>query len=400
MNLRGKHILLGVSGGIAAYKSAELARGLIKAGAEVQVILTAGAEAFITSLTFQALTGRAVRTELLDETAEQGMGHIELARWADLIVLAPATANVLARLNAGMADDLLTTVVLASRAPLAIAPAMNQQMWANAATQRNINALTELYQPLWLGPDSGEQACGDVGAGRMMEPEAIVAQLQQQGATSGAWQGKKVVITAGPTREAVDPVRYLTNHSSGKMGYALASEAARQGADVILISGPVNLPTPEGVTRIDVISARDMATAAEEYAPTADLFIGAAAVADYHVVNTSSQKHKKQAADQAWTLQLAENPDIIQGVAQHAQRPVVVVGFAAETTDVEQYAQDKLARKNLDWIVANDVSRTDIGFNSDDNQVVVFGRNGLRSELPQQSKTQLASALLALFTKD
>lgn len=400
MNLRGKHILLGVSGGIAAYKSAELARGLIKAGADVQVILTAGAEAFITPLTFQALTGRAVRTELLDETAEQGMGHIELARWADMILLAPATANLLARLNAGMADDLLTTVVLASKAPLAIAPAMNQQMWANAATQRNIKALTDLYQPQWLGPDSGEQACGDVGAGRMMEPDAIVAQLLHQSAGSGALQGKKVVITAGPTREAVDPVRYLTNHSSGKMGYALAAEAARQGADVVLISGPVNLPTPEGVTRIDVISARDMAAAAEEYAPAADLFIGAAAVADYHVVNTSSQKHKKQGADQAWALQLAENPDIIQRVAQHAQRPAVVVGFAAETTDVEQYAQDKLARKNLDWIVANDVSRTDIGFNSDDNQVVVFGRNGLRSELPQQSKAQLASALLALFTKD
>lgn len=400
MTVRGKRILLGVSGGIAAYKSAELARGLIKAGADVQVIMTAGAEAFITPLTFQALTGRATRTALLDETAELGMGHIELARWADWIVIAPATANVLARINAGMADDLLTTVVLASHAPLAIAPAMNQQMWANPAMQRNIKALTDLYQPLWLGPDSGAQACGDVGAGRMMEPDAILAQLQQHAAETGAWQGKKVVITAGPTREAIDPVRYLTNHSSGKMGYALAQAAAAQGADVVLISGPVALATPMGVQRVDVASAQEMASAADVHAPGADLFIGAAAVADYHVVNTSTQKRKKQANEPVWTLQLAENPDIIQRVAQHPERPRAVVGFAAETTDVEAYARDKLARKGLDWIVANDVSRTDIGFNSDDNQVVVFGRDGSRADLPQQSKTQLASALLALFIKE
>ncbi|MFC3851804.1 bifunctional phosphopantothenoylcysteine decarboxylase/phosphopantothenate--cysteine ligase CoaBC [Salinispirillum marinum] len=400
MNLNGKRIVLGVPGGIAAYKSAELARGLIKAGAEVQVILTAGAEAFITPLTFQALTGRATRTALLDEQAEQGMGHIELARWAELILIAPATANVLARLNAGMADDLLTTVVLASSAPLAIAPAMNQQMWANAATQRNVQQLDALYHPQWLGPESGEQACGDVGAGRMMEPLAIVESLLKFKSDAALLSGKRVVITAGPTREAIDPVRYLTNHSSGKMGYALADQAARMGADVTLISGPVTLPTPTNVTRINVTSAREMAQAAEKSALRADLFIGAAAVADYHVANAETQKHKKQSGQTGWTLQLAENPDIIARIARHEQRPGIVVGFAAETADVVHYAQDKLQRKNLDWIVANDVSRSDIGFNSDDNQVVVFGRDGQQFDLPQQSKSQLAGALLALFMKD
>lgn len=402
MKLQGERILLGVSGGIAAYKSAELCRLLTKAGAEVQVVMTQGAAAFIKPLTFQALTGRATRTALLDETAEQGMGHIELARWATRIVLAPASANLLARLAAGMADDLLTTVILASRAPLSIAPAMNQAMWANPAVQANCVRLTDLYDPQWLGPDAGEQACGDVGAGRMMEPEAMVAALTALAGTpvESEWQGRRVVITAGPTREPIDPVRYLSNQSSGRMGFALAAAAARAGAEVILIAGPVNLPTPDGVQRIDVQTAQDMWAVAREQAPGADLFIGAAAVADYRVAEVHAHKRKKSSAGEDWTLTLTENPDIIHGVATMAHdRPQQVVGFAAETDNVVDYARDKLARKQLDWIVANDVSRTDIGFNSEQNEVTVFGRDGTNHALAQQSKHALGAALLALFAK-
>ncbi|TGG91671.1 bifunctional phosphopantothenoylcysteine decarboxylase/phosphopantothenate--cysteine ligase CoaBC [Natronospirillum operosum] len=399
MSLQGQHILLGISGGIAAYKSAELARLLIKAGAEVQVVMTPGAQAFIAPLTFQALTGRPVRTDLLDEQAEQGMGHIELARWADRVLLAPATANLLARVRAGMADDLLTTVILATPAPLAIAPAMNQQMWANVATQANVQALTELYDPLWIGPDSGDQACGDVGAGRMSEPAAIVNTLLQTDSQTSDWAGRRVVITAGPTREAIDPVRYLTNHSSGRMGYALAQAAARRGAEVVLISGPVSLPTPAGVRRVDVTSAEEMWAAARTEAAGADLFVGAAAVADYRVDSVAEQKQKKQGRDGQWQLTLVENPDIIQGVAAMDQRPARVVGFAAETRDVETYARDKLARKKLDWIVANDVSRSDIGFNSTDNEVMVFGRDNQRYDMGRQPKSVLADALLDLFAR-
>lgn len=402
MKLQGERILLGVSGGIAAYKSAEFCRLLTKAGAEVQVVMTRGAEAFITPLTFQALTNRATRTALLDETAEQGMGHIELARWATRIVLAPASANLLARVATGMADDLLTTVILASRAPLAIAPAMNQGMWANPAVQANCVTVDQLYSPLWLGPDAGEQACGDVGAGRLMEPETMVDALvkEQTGTVTAEWQGRRVVITAGPTREAIDPVRYLSNNSSGRMGFALAAAAARAGAEVILIAGPVNLPTPQGVKRIDVQSAQDMWAAAREQAPGADLFIGAAAVADYRVTEVHAQKRKKTTAGEDWTLTLTENPDIIHGVAAMSHdRPQQVVGFAAETDNVVDYARDKLARKQLDWIVANDVSRADIGFNSDQNEVTVFGRDGSSHAMSLQSKHALGAALLALFAK-
>ncbi|MCH8551687.1 MAG: bifunctional phosphopantothenoylcysteine decarboxylase/phosphopantothenate--cysteine ligase CoaBC [Natronospirillum sp.] len=400
MSLQGQRILLGISGGIAAYKSAELARLLSKAGAEVQVVMTPGAQAFITPLTFQALTGRPARTELLDEDAEQGMGHIELARWATLVLLAPATASLLARMRAGMADDLLTTVLLASQAPVAIAPAMNQAMWAHAATQANVQGLTELYDPQWIGPDSGDQACGDFGAGRMSEPAAIVQALQERFAEKkSAWAGRRVVVTAGPTREAIDPVRYLSNHSSGRMGFALAEAAARQGAQVVLISGPVQLATPPGVERIDVESAQDMWQAAQTAAPKADLFIGAAAVADYRVENPSDQKQKKQQGKNEWQLTLVQNPDIIDGVSRLKDRPKQVVGFAAETQDVERYAWDKLARKNLDWIVANDVSRTDIGFNSDDNEVTVFGRQNERYDIGRQPKSVLADALLDVFAR-
>ncbi len=400
MILQGERILLGVTGGIAAYKSAELCRLLSKAGAEVQVVMTQGAQAFIKPLTFQALTGRPVRIDLLDEDAEQGMGHIELARWATRVLIAPASANVIARIRAGMADDLLTTVILATRAPLAIAPAMNQQMWANAATQANIAALDALYQPQWIGPDAGDQACGDVGSGRLSEPADIVEQLLTEGRSEPHWQGKKVVITAGPTREAIDPVRYLTNHSSGRMGFALAAAAERQGADVTLIAGPVTLSTPAGVTRVDVVSANDMWAAAQQAAPGADLFIGAAAVADYRVKEVLACKHKKT-EDGAWSLTMEENPDIIQGVSQlGADRPALVVGFAAETHDVAAYARDKLARKGLDWIVANDVSRADIGFNAEVNQVTLFRQDGRQYDIKQQSKTTLGAELLALIAKE
>ena len=403
MSLQGQRILLGISGGIAAYKSADLARQLGKAGAEVQVVMTPGAQAFVTPLTFQALTGRAVRTDLLDETAEQGMGHIELARWATLVLLAPATADLLARIRAGMADDLLTTVILATRAPLAIAPAMNQAMWSNPATQANVAGLKTLYDPQWIGPDSGDQACGDVGAGRMSEPAAIVAALESRSSfapnNAGSWHDRHIVITAGPTREPIDPVRFLSNHSSGRMGYALAAAAARRGARVTLISGPVQLSAPAGVNRVEVESAQAMWEAAQAAAPGADLFIGAAAVADYRVEAPADRKHKKDSQQGQWQLTLVENPDIIQGVAALTERPRQVVGFAAETNDVEQYARSKLKRKNLDWIVANDVSRSDIGFNSDDNEVTVFGRDQQRYDMGRQPKSVLADALLDLFAQ-
>lgn len=403
MSLQGERILLGVSGGIAAYKSAELCRLLTKAGAEVQVVMTAGAQAFITPMTFQALTGRATRTELLDEAAEQGMGHIELARWATRVLIAPATASLLARVRAGLADDLLTTVILATRAPLAIAPAMNQVMWANPVTQANCAAITELYRPLWIGPDSGDQACGEIGSGRMTEPASIVAALSDSltPGQSGAWQGKTVVITAGPTREAIDPVRYLSNHSSGRMGFALAAAAAAEGASVTLIAGPVTLDTPVGVNRVDVVSAQDMCAAAERYAPESDLFIGAAAVADYRIAEVSEQKRKKSGAGDDWSLTLTENPDIIHRIAKlGATRPTQVVGFAAETQNVAEYARRKLAQKQLDWIVANDVSRSDIGFNSDVNEVTVYHRGGGEYPLTQQAKQSLGAELMALFAKE
>ncbi|MDZ7854499.1 MAG: bifunctional phosphopantothenoylcysteine decarboxylase/phosphopantothenate--cysteine ligase CoaBC [Halomonas sp.] len=420
-SLSGQRLLLGISAGIAAYKSAQLARLLTQAGAEVRVVMTEGAQAFITPLTLQALTGEAVRTSLLDPDAEAGMGHIELARWADTILIAPATADLMARLAQGLADDLLTTLCLASEADKVMAPAMNQAMWRHPATQRNARQLAEDGWQL-LGPDSGDQACGDVGPGRMLEPETILVALLStapdaapaialEAAYSGASHdtsvsqnaageadGLTVTITAGPTREPLDPVRYLSNHSSGKMGFALAAAAASLGARVWLISGPVALPTPDGVERTDVESALEMHEVAQRLAADSDIFIGCAAVADYRAESAAEHKIKKVEGEESLTLRLVKNPDIIAGVAAlpRAQRPLVV-GFAAETRDLEAYARDKLTRKGLDMIVANDVSRAGLGFGSDDNAAMLLWREGDgegSENLALQPKSQLALAVM------
>lgn len=393
--LLGARILLGISGGIAAYKCPELVRLLVQAGAEVQVVMTPAAQTFVTPMSLQAVSGRSVRTDLFDPAAEQGMGHIELARWATQVLLAPASADLLARMRAGMANDLLSTVLLATSAPVAIAPAMNQRMWLHPATQANVAALSQLYAPLWLGPDAGEQACGDVGPGRMAAPADIVASLVQARATASVLAGRRVVITAGPTREPVDPVRYISNESSGKMGYALAQTAAAWGAEVTLVSGPVHLPAPPGVAVVQVTTALEMLQAVEQVSAHADLLIAAAAVADYRLAAVAPHKLKKSAGLDA--LQWVENPDIVATIARGERRPKVVVGFAAETEQVWASAQDKLQRKNLDWIVANDVSRSDIGFGSDDNQVTVFARDGVRYDIARAPKLQVAEALLKLF---
>ncbi|MBB3233047.1 bifunctional phosphopantothenoylcysteine decarboxylase/phosphopantothenate--cysteine ligase CoaBC [Halomonas stenophila] len=389
----GRRILLGISAGIAAYKSAHLARLLKQAGHEVRVVMTEGAQAFITPLTLQALTGEPVRTSLLDPEAEAGMGHIELARWADLILVAPATADLMARLAHGHADDLLTTLCLASDAEKVMAPAMNQAMWRQPATVRNAHRLAEDGWRL-LGPDSGDQACGDVGPGRMLEPEAILAALDDTAPREAA--GLTVVITAGPTREPLDPVRYLSNHSSGKMGFALAAAAAALGARVLLISGPVALPTPAGVERHDVESAREMHDAAHRLARGCDLFIGCAAVADYRAETPAEHKLKKREGEHTLTLRLVKNPDIIASIAARDDRPYVV-GFAAETRDLEAYARDKLARKGLDMVVANDVSRAGLGFGADDNAALLVWRDADGTDqrsLPPQPKSQLALAVV------
>lgn len=389
--LTNKRILLGISGGIAAYKSAELVRLLKKAGADVRVVMTAAAMEFITPLTLQALSGNPVHHSMLDPDAEAGMGHIELARWADAILIAPATADLIARLRAGMGDDLLTTLVLASAAPLYLAPAMNQQMWAAPTTADNLQALTRLRgERLGIfGPAAGEQACGDVGFGRMLEPTEITALLAQQ-FESGILAGRHVVITAGPTREALDPVRYISNHSSGKMGYALATAAIEAGARVTLISGPVTLATPERCQRINVSSALDMLDASLQQLPGCDIFIASAAVADYRPAAVADQKIKK-AGDEI-QLTLVKNPDIVATIASHAHRPFTV-GFAAETNDVATYARGKLARKNLDMIVANDVSQPGIGFNSDDNAVILYWPDGEQA-FDAMSKQALARQLI------
>ncbi|NWO10647.1 bifunctional phosphopantothenoylcysteine decarboxylase/phosphopantothenate--cysteine ligase CoaBC [Chromohalobacter salexigens] len=405
--LFGKRVLLGISAGIAAYKSAQLARLLKKAGCEVRVVMTEGAQTFITPLTLQALTGEAVRTSLLDPEAEAGMGHIELARWADVILVAPATADLMARLAHGHADDLLTTLCLASEAECVMAPAMNQAMWRHPATQANAATLRTLGWRL-LGPDGGEQACGDVGPGRMREPEALVAELSMapEDAPSSTApdvapavrdaEALRVTITAGPTHEALDPVRYLSNHSSGKMGYALAEAWARRGARVHLISGPVALATPPEVERIDVTSASEMLAAAEHVATESDIFIGCAAVADYRAEHVADHKLKKTDANETMTLTLVKNPDIVAEIAARSSRPLVV-GFAAETRDVERYARDKLTRKGMDMIVANDVSQAGLGFGADDNAALLLWRDGDDTDsqaLPPQPKTTLADAIV------
>jgi phosphopantothenoylcysteine decarboxylase/phosphopantothenate--cysteine ligase len=400
--LNGKRILLGISGGIAAYKAPQLVRLLRQADADVQVVMTAGAHHFVTATSLQAVSGRPVRDDLWDQSAEAAMGHIELARWADAILVAPATADLIARLATGRADDLLTTLCLASRAPLLIAPAMNQVMWESPSTQRNIRAVVG-DGGLLLGPDNGDQACGDVGPGRMQEPAALVGALQAHLAPPRqGLKGKKVLITAGPTVEAIDPVRYLTNHSSGKQGYAIAAAARAAGAEVVLVSGPVALVAPFGVRRIDVTSATEMHDAVLAHAGDCDVFVGVAAVADYRPEEIKPQKIKKtehgadpaNGADRAGglTLALVENPDIIASVAKLARKPLTV-GFAAETHAALEHARSKRERKGIDIIVVNDVSDTSIGFNSDHNAVTIIWQGG-EMALPRQPKAQLAGTII------
>lgn len=386
--LNQRRILLGVTGGIACYKSAELVRRLKDYGSDVRVVMTSGAQAFVNPLTFQALSGNPVHTELLDEKAEAGMGHIELAKWADLILVAPATANFIERLAQGRGDDLLSTLCLATNAPVQVAPAMNQAMWGNAATQANIEKLGRLHIGI-LGPGSGSQACGDTGAGRMLEPMEIL-DLCTGAFAKGPLSGKKVVITAGPTREAIDPVRYLSNHSSGKMGYALAAASAAAGAETILVSGPTALPTPARVKRIDVESTEQMLTAVMTEVNNADLFIASAAVADYRPARVAEQKIKK--SSDSLTLELIKNPDILFNVGQMEHKPFTV-GFAAESEKLVEHATGKLERKNLDLIIANDISRSDIGFGQDENEVLLISKDQ-QKPLPKTSKQLLGKQLI------
>tara|TARA_R110002111_G_scaffold68955_7_gene111686 strand:+ start:1031 stop:2230 length:1200 start_codon:yes stop_codon:yes gene_type:complete len=389
-----RKILLGITGGIAAYKSAELVRLLKKAGYEVRVVMTRGAEAFVTPLTFQALSGEPVRTSLLDPEAEAGMGHIELAKWADQVVIAPASADFVARLAQGMADDLLTTVCCATESPIAVAPAMNQAMWSNGRTQRNIRLLEDDPQITLWGPDQGEQACGDNGPGRMLEAAVIAGLIMNKQAGAGELAGKRVVITAGPTREPIDPVRYISNHSSGKMGYALATAARDAGASVVLVSGPVNLPAPAGIEVRDVVTAEDMLrTSTGAVDEGCDLFIATAAVADYRPENFASDKIKKSSESMA--LPLIRNPDTLATIAGRPDAPFTV-GFAAETSDVARYAKGKMQRKKLRMVVANDVSAPGLGFNSENNAVTVFWPNGQETIGPDTKKA-IASRLLALI---
>jgi phosphopantothenoylcysteine decarboxylase / phosphopantothenate---cysteine ligase len=393
--MQGKHILLGVTGGIAAYKSPDLVRRLRERGAEVQVVMTAGAREFVTPTTFQAVSGRTVRSDLWDAAAEAAMGHIELARWADAVLIAPASADFLARLASGQADDLLATLCLATQAPIAVAPAMNHIMWSNAATRANIATLTQRGVQI-LGPGEGDQACGETGEGRMLEPldlaERLMALLQP---ARGALTGRRVLITAGPTRERIDPVRFISNRSSGKMGFAVAQAAREAGAAVVLVAGPVSLPTPAGVTRVDVESAADMLAAVLRELPGTDLFISTAAVADYRPARPAQQKIKKTA--ESLDLAMERTSDVLATVAARAERPFVV-GFAAETESVEQNARTKLMKKNLDMIAANEVGH-DRAFETDDNQLIVLSRSG-RHELARADKLTLARGLVALIAQE
>ncbi len=390
--LAGRRVLVGMSGGIAAYKSAELVRRLRQAGAEVRVVMTVGAQAFITPLTMQALSGHPVHSELLDSRVEAAMGHIELARWADVILIAPASANLISRLAHGLADDLLTTLCLASEAPLLLAPAMNRAMWAHPSTQANSDLLRQRGVML-LGPAAGEQACGEVGAGRMLEPDELVAALAsywQQGPLAGL----TLLVTAGPTREPIDPVRYISNRSSGKMGYAVAEAALLAGAAVTLISGPTALPPPRGVALVAVESAAEMAAAVQAQLPGCDIFIAAAAVADYRPTVVVAEKIKKSSAE--LTLALERTEDILATVAGGSDAPFCV-GFAAETHDLEHYARDKLVRKGLDLIAANLVGQG-LGFESDVNSLKLFWADG-QCEISRAAKTVVARELIAVIAE-
>jgi len=396
-HLTNKRVLLGVTGSIAAYKAADLIRRLQDAGAEVKVVMTEGAKAFVTPLTFQALSGSPVHENLLDKEAEAAMGHIELARWADVILIAPASANSLAGLAQGRADELLNAICLASDVPLAVAPAMNKHMWADPATQENVKQLAQ-RGVLFIGPESGEQACGDVGEGRMIDSETIITRLSEL-FTVGSLSGLSVMITAGPTREALDPVRFLSNHSSGKMGYAIAEAAVEAGANVILISGPVSLDAPARLTRINVESAADMEAAVREHVATADIFIATAAVADYRPVVVQQEKIKKK--EQRLTLELEKTTDILAMVkAEYAN--TFCLGFAAETHDLENYARGKLEQKNIEMIAANLVGpgaeKTTGTFNSDLNELNVYWP-GAELKLELATKTKLARQLVALVAQ-
>ena len=389
--LQRKRILVGVGGGIAAYKSAELVRRLRDQGADVRVVMTRAGREFITPLTLQALSGHPVHLDLLDTAAEAAMGHIDLARWADLVLIAPATADLMARLAQGVADDLLTTVVLATDAPVALAPAMNQAMWRDPATQANAELLRERGLHLF-GPAAGSQACGDVGLGRMLEADEL-AQCAADCFQHGALAGRRVLITAGPTQENIDPVRYITNHSSGKMGFALAEAAAEAGAEVVLVSGPVFLPTPDRVQRVNVVSARDMLAACEAAMPC-DILIAAAAVADYRPEVVAEHKLKKDpSTGDGLYLQMVRNPDILATLAARPDRPFSV-GFAAETQNLLEYATRKLQDKNLDLIVANDVANPSIGFNSEENACSVIDRQRHETRFAQTSKGRIARQLI------
>lgn len=400
-------ILIGVTGGIAAYKSLELTRLFIKAGHQVQVVMTSGAKEFIQPLSFQALSGTPVRDSLFDANQEAGMGHIELARWADVIVVAPASAETLAKFRMGRADDLLTTLILATDKPIVLAPAMNRLMWSNAATQENVAVLKQRGWTL-LQPGSGEQACGEVGEGRMPEPQQIfdevIAVAEQQKENDQAWsdlktfwQGKSVLISAGPTFENIDPVRFIGNRSSGKMGFAIAQVAAQAGANVTLIAGPVQLATPDKVKRINVRSALQMFEAVQQEYAQSSFFISAAAVADFRVADIAEQKIKKQADGDDMTLQLVKNPDIVAWVAQQTDKPYVV-GFAAETQNVIEYAKDKLQRKKLDMICANQVGDNQ-GFEADVNSLTVITASQQQT-FPSSSKSQQAFALLKVIAEN
>ena len=392
--MQGKHILLGVTGGIAAYKSPDLVRRLRERGAEVQVVMTAGAREFVTATTFQAVSGRTVRHDLWDAAAEAAMGHIELARWADAVLIAPASADFLARLATGQADDLLATLCLATEAPVAVAPAMNHVMWAHAATRANIATLVQRGVQVF-GPGAGDQACGETGNGRMLEPTDLAERVAALLPGSGALQGRRVVVTAGPTRERIDPVRFVSNRSSGRMGFAVAQAAREAGATVVLVSGPVGLLTPAGVVRVNVESAAEMLAAVLRELPGTDIFISTAAVADYRPAQAAEQKIKKTAP--TMELSMERTTDVLATVAARADRPFVV-GFAAETEAVEQNARSKLMKKNLDMIAANEVGH-DKAFDCEENELIVLGRNG-RHQLPRADKVTLARGFMALVAVD
>jgi len=402
MQLDQKNVLLGVSGGIAAYKTPDLVRKLTAQGANVRVVLTESATHFVSPLSLQAVSGNKVSTQLLDEDAEAGMGHIELARWADMFLIAPATANIIAKLTHGLADDLLTTLALATKAPIFVAPAMNQQMWAAPATEENMAKLVARGTQI-LGPAAGEQACGDVGYGRMLEPEVLCQALVDFSLIHAEkieplFAGIHIMITAGPTQEAIDPVRYISNHSSGKMGFAIAKAAKNLGANVTLVAGPVTLASPEGVTRKNVVSAQNMYDVVHENIHQQDIFIACAAVADYKLAEVSSHKMKKQNENDELRLCLVQNPDILKSVAV-LQQPPFTLGFAAETQDVEMYAKSKLEKKKLNMIAANDVSNSELGFNSDSNALVVLSATK-RYDLAPKSKDLLALELLKLLHQE